>query len=315
MKRRILVWTIAILIVAGIFAVFNPQGLGFKPHIEASAAVLLDMETGGIWVDVNGDKPMPPASMSKLMTEMVVMDCISSGKISWNERVPISKYASTVGGRKLSLKFGEFYTVRELFEGIAVYSANDAAVALAEYTAGSENSFVHMMNNKARSLGLSMGTVFANASGLPMDELGPNRPAGHANGETMMIARDAAKLAAALINTHPEVLNISSRTQMQLKGKGLYVSNSNLMLPDMGGAYAYPGNDGLKTGYDSRIGYCMAGTAQRNGHRLIAVVMGAESNESRFVGAAKLFDYGFYRGLSYNERFKHIVHVIGSVMG
>jgi D-alanyl-D-alanine carboxypeptidase (penicillin-binding protein 5/6) len=212
----------------------------------------------------------------------------------------------------LSLKRGEVYTVRELFEGISVYSANDAAVALAEYTAGSENAFVLMMNEKARNLGLSTNTIFTNASGLASGELGPHRPLGYIHGETMMTAKDTARLAAALIRSHPEVLNASSRTQMQLKAKGLYVSNTNLMLPAMGGAFAYTGTDGLKTGYDIRTGYCIAGTAQRNGHRLIAVVLGAETSQSRFQAAAKLFDHGFYRNLPTGERVRHILHAMGS---
>lgn len=311
MKRRIKVWAVAAVVVVVLITVLRPEELGFKPDIDARAAVLLDMNSGDIWVDMNGDVPIPPASVSKLMTEMIVLDQISTGTIRWGDRVTISAYASKMGGTSLSLKQGEFYTVRELFEGIAIYSANDAAVALAEYMAGSENSFVRMMNERARSLGLSPSTVFANVSGFSSKDLGIVHSTNPIGGETKMTARDTAKLAAALIYNHPDILNISSRTQMQLKDKGLYVSNSNLMLPAMGGAYAYEGADGLKTGYDSRTGYCIAGSAQRNGRRLIAVVMGAESYESRFKGAAKLFDYGFYRSLHYGDRMKHIIHALG----
>ncbi|OMD98129.1 D-alanyl-D-alanine carboxypeptidase family protein [Paenibacillus odorifer] len=311
MKRRILIWAGAALIVVVLITVWRPIELGFKPDIDAGSAVLLDMDSGDIWVNINGDVPMPPASVSKLMTEMIVLDHITSGTLRWEDRVPISAYASQMGGMSLSLKRGDFYTVRELFEGITIYSANDAAVALAEYMAGSEDSFVLMMNDRARSLGLSPNTVFTNASGLSSKDLGIIRQPTHIGGQTMMTARDTAKLAAALIHNHPDVLNISGRTQMQLKDKGLYVSNSNLMLPGMGGAYAYDGADGLKTGYDSQTGYCIAGSAQREGHRLIAVVMGAETYGSRFEGAAKLFDYGFFRGLHYGERVKHIIHALG----
>lgn len=311
MKRRIVVWAGIAVIVVVLIAVWRPVTLGFKPDIDAGSAVLLDMNSGDIWVNINGDEPMPPASVSKLMTEMIVLDHISAGMLRWEDKVPISAYASKMGGMSLSLKRGEFYSVRELFEGIAIYSANDAAVALAEYMAGSEDSFVLMMNERARSLGLSPGTIFANASGLSSKDLGIVREPTHISGETRMTAKDTAKLAAALIHNHPDVLNISSRTQMQLKDKGLYVSNSNLMLPGMGGAYAYEGTDGLKTGYDSRTGYCIAGSAQREGHRLIAVVLGAETYEERFEGAAKLFDYGFFRGLHYGDRLKHIIHALG----
>ena len=277
--------------------------------------MLMDMKSGHIWMDINGDVSMPPASMSKMMTELLVLDRISEGRSRWEERVPISLYASSVGGITLSLKRGESYTVRELFQGIAVYSANDAAIALAEHIAGSENSFVVMMNNKARSLGLSSRSVFANASGLSGKDLGPNRPQGQGNGETLMTAKDAAILAMELIHSHPEVLGTSSLTQMKLTGKGLYVTNMNSMLPEMGGAYAYEGNDGLKTGYDSRTGYCFAGTAHRDGQRLIAVVMGAKTSQERFEETAKMFDYGFYQSMPWESRVKHILYKIGRVKG
>lgn len=314
MMRRSILWAAAALIIVATLAMVRPGGLGFRPRIDASAAVLLDMDSGSIWLETNGDVPLPAASVTKLMTEMVVLDRIESGGIRWNDRVTVSAYASTLGGATLSLKRGETYTVRELFEGISVYSANDAAVALAEYTGGSENAFVQMMNEKARALGLSTATVFTNATGLAAAELGPARPPGFMAGETLMTAKDTAKLAEALIVIHPEVLNASSRTQMQLKGKGLYVSNTNLMLPAMGGAYAYAGTDGLKTGYDLRTGYCIAGTAKRDGHRLIAVVLGAESSQSRFEAAAKLFDHGFYKAMPTGKRMLHILHTSFSLL-
>ncbi|WP_379137686.1 D-alanyl-D-alanine carboxypeptidase family protein [Paenibacillus sp. sgz500958] len=315
MKRRNVIGFAAILLAAALLAVYKPGVLGFKPNMKSSAAVLMDMSSGMIWVNIHGDVPMPPASISKMMTEMIVLDRIAEGRTKWEDHVPVSLYASSVGGATLSLRRGETYTVRELFEGIAVYSANDAAIALAEHTAGSESAFVTLMNEKARSLGLSKGTLFANASGLSAKDLGPNRPQGYRSEETMMTAEDTAKLAAALISSHPEVLNTSSKTQMRLKGKGLYVSNTNSMLPAMGGAYAYEGNDGLKTGYDIRTGYCIAGTAERDGHRLIAVVMGAETSGERFEEASKLLDYGFYLSLSPGDRIKYFMQKIGSVLG
>lgn len=314
MMRRSILWAAAALIVVATLAIARPGGLGFRPRIDASAAVLLEMDSGSIWLESNGDEPMPTASVSKLMTEMIVLDRIASGVIRWDDRVTVSAYASSLGGATLSLKRGETYTVRELFEGISVYSANDAAVALAEYTGGSENAFVQMMNKKARSLGLSSRTLFTNASGLASSELGPTRLPGSVGGETLMTAKDTAKLAEALIRTHPEVLNASSRTQMQLKGKGLYVSNTNLMLPAMGGAYAYAGTDGLKTGYDVRTGYCIVGTAKRDGHRLIVVVLGAESSQSRFEAAAKLLDHGFYKTLPTGQRMMQILHTTFSLL-
>jgi len=315
MKRRSVIGIAAILLVAVVLAVVQPVVLGFRPNIKSGAAVLMDMDSGEIWLNVNGNVAMAPASVSKIMTELIVLDLISAGRSHWDERVPVSVYASSVGGATLSLKQGESYSLRELFEGITIYSANDAAIALAEHLAGSEPSFVMLMNEKARSLGLSSSTIFGNASGLSIKDLGPNRPPGQPSAETMMTASDAAKLAAALIRSHPEVLNTSSKTQMRLKEKGLYVTNTNSMLPAMGGAYAYEGTDGLKTGYDIRTGYCFAGTAHRKGQRLVAVVMGSKTSQERFEEMSRLFDYGFYLQLSPGEKFKHILQTIGSVLG
>lgn len=314
MNRRIIIWASAALIVVALLAFMKPGLLGFRPQITAGAAVLLDMESGEIWMENHADKPMPPASVSKLMIELLVFEQISSGELSWNEQIPVSKHASGMGGITLSLKPGDSCSVRELFEGISVYSANDAAVALAEYMAGTEQAFVQLMNEKAHDLGLSSDTVFMNATGLSAKDLGLGEESAEPTAETRMTARDMAKLAAVLITEYPEVLQTSSRTQMHLKGKGLYLSNTNLMLPAMGGAYAYDGADGLKTGYDSLTGYNIVGTAERDGRRLVAVVLGADSYKSRFEGTAKLFDYGFNRGLRSGERVKSIVQALSSFM-
>jgi len=311
MDRRIIVWASTAILVIVLVVVWKPSQLGFKPNIEAKSAILLDMDSEEIWVNINGDEPMPPANMSKLMIEMIVLDYISSGTLNWEDKVLISAYASNMKGATLSLERGEFYTVRELFEAISIYSANDAAVAMAEYLAGSESSFVCLMNKKAHDLGLSTSTVFTSASGLSVKELASINPNIHKKGDTMMTARDTAKLAAALIHKHPDILNISSRTQMHFKQKGLYVSNSNFLLPGMGGVYAYKGTDGLKAGYDAQSGYAIAGSAQRYGHRLVAIIMGAETYEARYEGAIKLFDYGFYRSVHNGHKGSRMMHPLG----
>lgn len=264
-------------------------GAYVHPHLDVRSAVLIDAD-GEIYYELNGDMPMPPASMSKMMTELIVLDAVASGQHQWNEKVRTSRYASEVIGAQIGLTEGETVTLEELFKAMAIQSANDAAVAIAEHLAGSEDHFVQWMNEKAKEIGLSDGTRFVNATGLSSSDLGPYRSE-RFPGETVMTAMDTAKLAAHLIGTHPDILETTKLTTYQLSHKEVQVRATNWMLP--GEAYAYPGNDGLKTGYTEQAGYCFAGTSQQGSKRLIAVVMGANSIEGRFHETAKLFRYGF----------------------
>lgn len=301
MKKRWL-WLVMMLIMIvpiGAVVIGNIERAGFKPKVDARAVVLMDLNTGRILLSKNGDIPLPPASMSKLMTELVILDDIKTGNRSWDDEVKISDSASNVSGVKIALKTGEIVTVRELFQSITIYSANDAAVALAEHFAGSEEAFVRKMNAKAKEIGLSSATRFVNASGV---ERNTADQAWSSNGETAMTAEDTAKLAAHLIRSHPDILSTSSKTQTKISGRNLYLSNTNWMLPSVGGPYSYEGTDGLKTGYTANAGYCFTGTAEKQGSRLVAVVMGTESKEARFEETRKLFDYGFAKTLTWRER-------------
>ncbi|MET3207579.1 UNVERIFIED_CONTAM: D-alanyl-D-alanine carboxypeptidase (penicillin-binding protein 5/6) [Paenibacillus sp. PvR008] len=307
MKKYWLRWAIVVpVLIILIFITLGPRLLVGKPDVHAGAAVLMDMQTGELLMDVNGDTPMPSANMSKLMTELLVLEDIRAGRLGWNDEVKISRYASTVGGVNLSLRYGERLTVSELFQSMVVYSANDAAVALAERSAGSEPAFVKRMNDKAAKIGLTSYSQFSNASGAGQSELGPNHPE-NIRGETQMTASDTAKLASYLITSHPEILRTSSRTQMELKDKGIYISNTNWMLPALAGPYSYAGTDGLKAGYTSDAGYCFTGTAEQHGRRLVAVVLGAPSKEERFEQTRKLFDYGFALSTSFPVRVQNLV--------
>lgn len=302
MNKRWLWFGFVLLIIVPLVAVFilNIERVAFKPRVDARAVVLMDITTGHILLSKNGDMPLPPASMSKLMTELVILDEIKSGRRAWDDEVVISDNAGNVQGINIDLKPGETLTVRELFQSMAVYSADDAAVALAEHVAGSEKAFVDRMNTKAKEIGLSSETRFANASGA---ESGSNlSQALSPDDETMMTAVDTAKLAAHLIKHHPDILTTSSKAQMKLSGRGLYLSNTNWMLPSIGGPYSYEGTDGLKAGYTPKAGYCFTGTAEKQGSRLIAVVMGTDSKEARFEATRKLFDYGFKKTLTWKER-------------
>lgn len=309
MKKWWLWFLIGVLIMIPVILVttMNTERIGIKPEVEARAVVLMDLNSGRILYSENGDVPLPPASMSKLMTELIILEEIKSGTHSWDESVKISKYASNIGGVRLSLNEGDILTVKELFQSMAVYSANDAAVALAEHFAGTEENFVKRMNQKARDLQLSNDSYFVNASGLEIASNEREVPF-NLEEETRMTALDTAKLAAHLINNHPEILNTSSKTQMKLKGRDLYLSNTNWMLPSLSGPYSYEGTDGLKTGYTENAGYCFTGTAEKGGSRLIAVVMGTKSREARFEETRKLFDYGFSRTLTIKERLNEWFH-------
>ncbi|CAG7619095.1 D-alanyl-D-alanine carboxypeptidase DacA [Paenibacillus solanacearum] len=264
----------------------------FAPEIHARAAILIDAQTGAVYYESNADEALPPASMSKMMTELLILEDVCSGKRRWNETVRISSYAANVPGSKIGVKPKDTYTVRELFEAMVVHSANDAAVALAEQASGTESKFVTRMNQTAKKLGLSSGTVFANATGLPSADIRGFQSAAAA-GDTEMTARDIAKLAARLVTDYPEVLDITRKPQVTLARTNLTLQATNLMLP--GEAYAYSGNDGLKTGFTDEAGYCFTGTAMRGGRRLITVVMGTAAPEARFVETGKLLTYGFAR--------------------
>ncbi|MBW5446749.1 D-alanyl-D-alanine carboxypeptidase [Cohnella sp. CFH 77786] len=251
---------------------------------------MLDMETGKWLYSYRGDAALPPASMSKMMTELLVLEGISSGELRWNDRVRVSDYAAGVTGAGMGLQPRQTLTVRELFEAMAIHSANDATVALAEKMAGTEAEFVKRMNRKAADIGLSGGTHFANATGLSSEDLSEFDTAA-ADGETRMTAKDAALLAVRLIKEHPEILDTTRQAATVRTSSREALQTTNEMLP--GQRFGTAGNDGLKTGYTGRAGYCFTGTTVRNGRRLITVVMGAETPESRFEETRKLLEYGW----------------------
>ncbi|MBE9913858.1 D-alanyl-D-alanine carboxypeptidase [Paenibacillus donghaensis] len=276
--------------------------------IEASSAVLMDVKTGKVYYEHNASTALPPASMSKMMTELLVLKNIAEGRNSWDEPVTASRYAARVTGAKIGLRPGETLPLRTMFEAMAIHSANDAAIALAEHIGGSEQAFVAEMNMMAHEIGLSSRTVFANATGLSSDDLKPFKSAA-SDGETVMTAKDLARMARYLIQTYPEVLKTTDQTELYIPEKKLTLHTTNAMLP--GEVFAYNGNDGFKTGYTERAGYCFTGTSERNGKRFVAVVMGSKSTDQRFEAAAKMFDYGFgVRGAGINGWLKQVVQAI-----
>lgn len=268
--------------------------------LDVKSAVLMDAESGQILYELNADTALPPASMTKMMTEYIVMEHIKSGKLKWDEPVTTSKYASEVPGSGDLLANGEQLPVRKMFQAMSIYSGNDASVALAERIGGTEEDFAKLMNEKAKKLGMATAH-FATATGLNRNDLKDlfGAPFFDASGETVMSAKDAAILAYRIVKDHPEVLEYAKIPSLKLRERDKSpMINWNWMLESNSTSvnfkkYAYPGLDGLKTGHTDEAGYCFAATAVRNGMRLISVVMGAKSEPKRFEETRKLLDYGF----------------------
>lgn len=279
--------------------VSNQKGYAATFDVNAPAAILVEASTGKVLFEKNADEARAPASMSKMMVEYLVLEAIANGQLSWDQTITTSEWAFFHGQLPVSsrvfLNLGEQRTVEELFIGMAVYSGNDATVALAEAVAGTEAAFVQRMNEKARELGM-MNTHFVNTTGLPNNMLGDHIPAGSPDDENLMSARDTAILAHALLRDYPEITDFSSIPEKR-NYLNVDLINFNWMLeghPQIDAQpFAYPGLDGLKTGFTDLAGYCFTGTAERNGMRLISVVMGTESTAERFGQTRQLLDYGF----------------------
>lgn len=276
------------------------QPVANGPALEASSAILMDAATGQILYEMNADVALPPASMSKMMTEYLVMEEIKKGKLTWQTEVTTQENAATTakGGSRIFLAEGDKHTVEELFIAMAVGSANDASIALAEYVAGSEEQFAHRMNEKAKELGMTTAH-FINATGLSRKDLSDKFKPSTIDGETVMSAKDSAILAYSILRDHPEFLKYSSIPSYKFRERDQkpminydWMLEANKNVPNFK-KYAYDGLDGMKTGHTEEAQYCFTGTAQRDGMRLISVIMGAKSEPKRFLETRKLLDYGF----------------------
>ncbi|WP_010531259.1 D-alanyl-D-alanine carboxypeptidase family protein [Lentibacillus jeotgali] len=266
--------------------------------INAESAILVDAETGKVIYAKEPDMALPPASMTKMMTEYLVQEAINEENISWDTTTQVSDYAFDISDNTtfsgIGLTKGKDYTVEELYNAMAVFSDNGATIALAELVAGSEGEFVKMMNEKAEEMGLPEYN-FVNSTGLANSSLGEYAPEGtDPNGTNRLSARSAALLAYNLVNDHPKALEISSQKKTEFEG--YTVENLNWMLPHDSvnfEQFYYEGVDGLKTGFTDMAGYCFTGTAKKYGKRYISVVMKTDSKGARFEETAKLLDYGF----------------------
>lgn len=298
-KKSIIFRAFAWAIVIGIVFGLNPNNIAAKTlKTSASSAIIVDVNTGKILYDKDADEPLPPASMTKMMTEYIVLEKIDQGELSWDDQVEISDYAYKISGNVnfsgVGLYQNKTYSVKELYEAMAINSDNATTIALAEKIAGSETEFVKMMNDKAEELELP-DYKFVNSTGLDNESLGDDRPKGtKAKDSNLMSARTSALLGYHLVTDYPEVLEFSSIPKTDFDGQEII--NWNWMLDHKAEflkQFHYKGIDGLKTGNTDLAGYTFTGTAERDGRRLIAVVMKTDSEAERFNETAKLFDYGF----------------------
>ncbi|MFJ8067238.1 serine hydrolase [Psychrobacillus sp. NPDC096426] len=273
-------------------------------NLNVDAAILIDAETGKILYEKNADASLGIASMTKMMTEYLLFEAIESGKITWDQQYSVTDYTYKISqNRSLSnvpLREDGTYSIRELYEAMAIYSANAATIAIAETIAGTEENFVKLMNEKAKEMGL-VGYKFVNSTGLNNEDLQGMHPASTgASDENIMPAKSVAKLAYLLMKDYPEVLEttkIPKKTFREGTSDAIEMSNWNWMLPGL--VFEYEGVDGLKTGTTEFAGHSFTGTATRNGMRVIAVVMkavdanGVGTYKARFDATRALFDYGF----------------------
>lgn len=241
----------------------------------AQSAIMIEASTGEILYKKNSNERLAPASMTKIMSLILIMENIESGRLKWNDIVVVSKNASSMGGSQIFLETNEMMSVEDLVKGICIASGNDATVALAEKIAGTEDAFVKLMNNKVKELGLK-NTNFVNATGLDAE--------GHYS-----TAYDMAMMARELIK-HEKILEFSSIYEDYLRkntDNSFWLVNTNKLVR----FYSYI--DGLKTGYTGKAGYCLTATGKKNGMRLITVVMNEENTDMRTKDTIAMMDYGF----------------------
>ena len=259
--------------LAAVLLLSAPAGAaGAAPAVEAQAAVLMEQETGTVLFEHNAHDKLEPASVTKVMTLLLVMEAVDSGRLTLDEPVTVSANAASMGGSQVYLKENEQMTVNELLKAVAVVSGNDAAVALAEHLSGSEAAFVERMNQRAAELGMS-DTHFVNCTGLPA--------AGH-----LTSAYDIAVMSRELMR-HPGIQNYTTIWMDSLRGGQFQLSNTNELVR------YYDGCTGLKTGSTDSAGYCLSATAERDGLSLIAVVLKADTSQQRFDTAQNLLNFGF----------------------
>ena len=267
-----------ILVVCCLLLGFFPLGAEATAlTVAGKSAVLMDAATGTVIYESNAHEALAPASVTKVMTMLLIMEAIDSGKIGWEDTVTASEAAAAKGGSQIYLKVGETMTVSDMVKSIAVSSANDCACAMAEHLAGSEEAFVQQMNTRAKELGMQ-DTNFVNCTGL---DDAPDA----ANHKTS--AYDIAVMSRQLLKNHPDIKKFTTIWMDTVRSGTFGLANTNKMVR------FYSGCTGLKTGFTSGAGYCLSSSAERDGMELIAVVMGSATSQERFAACKSMLDYGF----------------------
>ena len=283
--KRLLFFLLALLSVFSYLTVFSlasddeSEGEVAQPtatamEIDARGAILIEASTGTVLFEQNADEAFPPASVTKIMTLLLVMEALDAGRFTLSDRVPVSEHAASMGGSQVFLSPGETLSVEEMIKCAVISSANDAAVALSEFVSGSEDAFVSEMNRRAGELGMK-NAHFENVTGLDDTTV-----------DHRCSARDIALMSRALIS-HKDILKYSSTWMDSIRDGSFTLSNTNRLIR------FYPGATGLKTGSTAKAKFCLSATAERNGMTLIAVVMGSPSRDIRNEETKRLLDYGF----------------------
>lgn len=273
MRKRAISLVLCLFLLVGILPL---RATAQMPEVEAPAAILMDAATGTVLYEKNADDPLPLASVTKVMTLLLVMEALDSGKISWDDTVTATDTACAKGGSQVYLEPGEQMSMDEMLKSVVVASANDCATALAEHVAGSEDAFVSMMNDRAKQLGM-INTHFVNCTGLDDEEESKDH---------LSSARDIAIMSRELLS-HDEIRKYTTIWMDTVRNGAFSLSNTNKLVR------FYEGTTGLKTGYTSHAGHCLSASAERDGIELIAVVLHCESSSQRFESAKQLLNYGF----------------------
>ncbi len=271
MKRFQRATLLVFLSVISFLTLAQPALIPSPPQVSASSYLLMDADSGEVIVENNADERLPPASLTKMMTAYIVEHEVARGNINLYDEVPVSVKAWKTGGSKMFIKEGTKVLLEDLLKGVIIQSGNDASIALAEYVAGSESAFADIMNQQATLLGMT-NSQFMNATGLPAE--------GH-----YASARDLARLALAIIKDYPEQYSLYAEK---------YFTYNNIRQPNRNRLlWRDKSVDGLKTGHTEAAGFCLVASAERDGMRLISVVMGTNSEDARARETQKLLNYGF----------------------
>ncbi len=269
--KRLIALLTALLMVAAL--PLTALAAPVPPEISAPSAILIESSTGKILYEKDADTRLPPASVTKIMTILLIAEAIDSGRISLDDMVTTSDNAASMGGSQVYLEVGESMSVHDMLKAVVIASGNDAATAMAEHIAGSAEGFVALMNQRAAELGME-NTTFVNCHGLDTD--------GH-----LTTARDISLMSAELLEKHPWITDYTTIWMDSLRGGEFGLANTNKLLR------SYSGTTGLKTGSTGLAKYCLSASAMRGDMQLIAVVMAAPSTAERFKSAAQLLDFGF----------------------